>query len=42
LSEENNRPELAETTVQSILEGQGLNLDLTVASQTEMVGCHFM
>ena len=42
LSEENNRPDLAENTVQNILEGQGLNLDLTVASQTEMVGWHFM
>ena len=38
LSEENNRPELAENTVQGILERQGVNMDLTVASQTEMVG----
>jgi phosphoribosyl 1,2-cyclic phosphodiesterase len=38
LSEENNRPELAENTVQGILERQGVNIDLTVASQTEMVG----
>lgn len=37
LSEENNRPELAENTVQGILERQGVNIDLTVASQTEMV-----
>ena len=37
LSEENNRPELAANTVQGILERQGVNIDLTVASQTEMV-----
>lgn len=37
LSEENNRPDLAEDTVQRILERQGVNVDLTVASQTEMV-----
>jgi phosphoribosyl 1,2-cyclic phosphodiesterase len=40
LSEENNRPELAENTVQGILERQGVNIDLTVASQTEMVSWH--
>ncbi|MCR5757352.1 MAG: MBL fold metallo-hydrolase [Selenomonas sp.] len=38
LSEENNRPDLAENTVQGILAKQGVQLDLTVASQTEMVG----
>lgn len=37
LSEENNRPELAENTIQKILAQQGINIDLTVASQTEMV-----
>lgn len=37
LSEENNRPELAANTVQRILEQQGVSIDLTVASQTEMV-----
>ncbi|SHK55019.1 Phosphoribosyl 1,2-cyclic phosphodiesterase [Selenomonas ruminantium] len=38
LSEENNRPDLAEDTVQGILARQGVNIDLTVASQNEMVG----
>lgn len=35
LSEENNRPELAEETVRKILHRQGVALDIAVASQTE-------
>ena len=37
LSEENNRPELAQDTVQDILSRQGIALDFAVASQTETV-----
>ena len=35
LSEENNRPEMAEETVRKILHRQGIDLPLSVASQTE-------
>ena len=35
LSEENNRPEVAEETVRKILHRQGIELTLSVASQTE-------
>ena len=35
LSEENNRPEVAEETVRKILHRQGIDLPLSVASQNE-------
>jgi phosphoribosyl 1,2-cyclic phosphodiesterase len=35
LSEENNRPEVAEETVRKILHRQGIELEIAIASQTE-------
>ncbi len=38
LSEENNRPALAQETVEGILQQQGLGIPITLASQNEAVG----
>ena len=40
LSQENNRPELAKSTVQNILAGQGIEIPLHVTSQNEIVRLH--
>lgn len=40
LSENNNTPELAKKTVDTILQQQGINLSVQLTSQTESVTCH--